>query len=428
MLKIYNPIKIAMFDNRTLNLTGEQVLKKMGCDLLINAALYNPDRSLCCDVKINNTWISNDMYSYFGYAWSGNDFPQLVHTNDADKFENFISCVDVVPNMKRGRTAIGRTADNRIVVLCVADGTDALTIPEVRAKLRAQGCVDDLVLDGGYSSELISAAEGTIIKSTRRAACYIGIWIEKESNKKMKICLDPGHGLKEMNQSPDGTYIEHEFALDMANRVRPHLIRCGCEVLLTREDSSTPGLKERAAKANAWGADLYASLHTNAVPDNDPTDENTPEDGWDNPAGLTVWTCAAGGERDRAANILLKQMKSAGVSIFGSGLYHSNFTVLACTNMPAFLTEYAFHTNKEDVKLLKSSEYRAKLAEATAKAIAEWCGIAWVPDTTSAIIVDESKMIYHLQFGAFTDESNAVAMKKMLKEKGYTTIIKEEKK
>ena len=62
----------------------------------------------------------------------------------------------------------------------------------------------------------------------------------------MKVCLDPGHGTREMNQSPDGRYIEYKFALDMAFRIREHLIRCGVDVKLTKEDSSTPSLTERA--------------------------------------------------------------------------------------------------------------------------------------------------------------------------------------
>ena len=232
----------------------------------------------------------------------------------------------------------------------------------------------------------------------------------------MRVCLDPGHGTKEMNQSPDGTYIEHKFALNMANRIRVHLVRCGVDVKLTREDSSTPSLTERANIANAFKADLFVSLHSNAV-----------SGGWnDNTRGLTVWTYAAGGERQRAANILLDEMAKAGVQMFGSKLYHEKFTVLAKSNMPAYLIEYAFHTSRPDVELLLSNEHRDKLALATAKAICIWGGVKWIePITEPTKPVDGT--IYRVQVGAFSVEENAENLKTELEGKGYKPYIVKEK-
>ena len=231
----------------------------------------------------------------------------------------------------------------------------------------------------------------------------------------MKVCLDAGHGTREMNQSPDGSYIEHKFALDMANRIRGHLVRCGVDVKLTREDGSTPTLTERANIANTYKADLFVSLHSNAV-----------SGGWnDTVNGLTVWTYAAGGERNRAANILLDEMKSAGVQTFGAKLYHSNFTVLAKTVMPAYLVEYAFHTSHSDVKLLLDNQHRDKLAIATAKAICLYGGVKWVEPVAPTKPADGT--IYRVQVGAFTVKENADNLKKELEIKGYKPYIVEGK-
>lgn len=234
----------------------------------------------------------------------------------------------------------------------------------------------------------------------------------------MRVCLDPGHGTRETNQSPDGVYVEHKFALNMANRIRGHLVRCGVDVKLTREDSSTPSLTERANIANAYKADLFVSLHSNAVGDS----------GWsDNTRGLTVWTYAAGGERDRAANILIDEMAKAGVQMFGSKLYHSKFTVLAKTNMPAYLIEYAFHTSRPDVELLLDNAHRDKLALATAKAICIWGGVKWIEPITEPTKPADGT-IYRVQVGAFSVEENAVKLQQELENKGYKPYITEEKK
>ena len=55
--------------------------------------------------------------------------------------------------------------------------------------------------------------------------------------------------------------------------------------------------------------------------------------------------------------------------------------MLAKTDAPACLIEYGFHTNKADVEYLKDTKYRDKLAEATAKGICDWLGVAWQGET-----------------------------------------------
>ena len=234
----------------------------------------------------------------------------------------------------------------------------------------------------------------------------------------MRVCLDPGHGTRETNQSPDAAYIEHKFALNMANRIRGPLVRCGVDVKLTREDSSTPSLTERANIANAYKADLFVSLHSNAVGGS----------GWsDNTRGLTVWTYAAGGERDRAAKLLLAEMKQLGIQTFGTELYHQKFTVLAKTNMPAYLIEYAFHTSRNDVALLLDDNHRDKLALATAKAICVFGGVKWI-DAPTATTKPADGTIYRVQVGAFSAEENAVKLQQELENMGYKPYITEEKK
>ena len=228
---------------------------------------------------------------------------------------------------------------------------------------------------------------------------------------KKKICLDPGHGTAEMNQSPDGRYIEYKFALDMGGRIRKHLTRCGFDVKLTKEDESTPGLSARANVANTWGADLYVSLHSNA----------TGGGGWNAGAsGWTIWICALGGEREKAARAILASTKEAGIKTFGSELYTSNFTVLTATKMPAVLIEYMFHTHQDDVKLLLQDEYREKMAVATAKGICRYYDEPYVEE--EAAPPPAATTVYRVQVGAFSVKKNAEALMDELKKKGYNPI------
>ena len=228
--------------------------------------------------------------------------------------------------------------------------------------------------------------------------------MKKEAKKTPLVFLDPGHGGTDTsNQSPDGLYKEHEFSLDIGKRIRALLQKQGIAVGMTRTDNTSVSLSGRADLANQNNADLFVSLHSNAL-----------AGGWTSASGLVVYTYAEGGVRDVMANNILKRMHEAGVKTFGAELYHSKFAVLKYSNMPACLIEYGFHTNKSDVALLKSSEYRDKLALATANGICDTLGITYK---------DGAKK-YSLALSG--DKATAEKAAAKLKEIGITATIQEE--
>ena len=55
--------------------------------------------------------------------------------------------------------------------------------------------------------------------------------------------------------------------------------------------------------------------------------------------------------------------------------------MLAKTDATAVLIEYGFHTNQEDVSLLRSIAYRDKLAEATAMGVCDFLGVTWTAES-----------------------------------------------
>lgn len=191
---------------------------------------------------------------------------------------------------------------------------------------------------------------------------------------KKKVCLDAGHDASNLwNASPDGTYYEHEFALDMAGRMEAILTRSGVEVHLTRKNGNAVSLEERAAAANAIsGLDLFVSLHSNAVGGGE----------WSDASGWSIYTSAAGedAERNKAANAILQTVRDAGVAVRKEALVHRGFYVLRRTAAPAILIEHGFHTNRGDVQLLKDAVYRDTLARAQCRGILAYLGLAEVPE------------------------------------------------
>lgn len=90
-----------------------------------------------------------------------------------------------------------------------------------------------------------------------------------KTNKK-RIVLDPGHGMGNISNLYDpgavsGNFAEAEIVLNQAKKVKEILENKGYEVILTRQDNTTPTpLSSRKKIAEDYKADLFVSLHCNS--------------------------------------------------------------------------------------------------------------------------------------------------------------------
>lgn len=228
----------------------------------------------------------------------------------------------------------------------------------------------------------------------------------------MKICLDAGHGgTDHANGSPDGSYKEHEFTLDMAKRLRT-LLAPYMTVIMTRNADESVSLGGRATIANSAGADAYVSIHSNAAKSNG---------AWNSARGICVFTYSAGvtAKRNKLAAALLSQYKTAGIRLFPNPAQYAKFAVLSSTNMPAVLIEYAFHDNREDTENLLDSAWRQAAAVATAKGICDYFGIEFGGEP------EVSTTLYRVQVGSFKTKTAAEKMKTELSGKGYESFVVE---
>ena len=340
-------------------------------------------------LKADGAVMAKEVWGCWGFAWDRADIKMAALPAAA---KNYISGVEMLSPMigihdamhyrpevggSRPRTAMALTG-NKLLLYCA----DSPTTPEaLRDTLYKLGAETAIMLDGGGSSQC--DFQGKKISSSRRVHNYLAVWLRKKEDKPVSktVCLDPGHGVESPGKcSPDKSYYEHEFALDMARRIQAHLKRCGVRVVLTRTDEHCPtgkadtnDLLKRVAISDAAGADLFVSLHSNASGNE-----------WSNASGLMIYT-SAGPEtasRNVAAKAVLSRMTEVGVELRGSPLVHDiELVVTRKTAAPAMLIEYGFHTNRTEVGLLKKSSYRAKLAEATAKGVCDFLGVAWAAES-----------------------------------------------
>lgn len=184
----------------------------------------------------------------------------------------------------------------------------------------------------------------------------------------MKIAIDAGHGPDTPGKrSPDGSLREYLFNAPTAKYIADALLQdCeGVEVLLTHSDDRDVPLKERTDRANAWGANLFISIHANAAGDGK----------WNSAQGIETFVHSSW----PAPAVALANAVQRGLILKTGrpdrGVKAADFHVLRETRMTAILVECGFMTNKHECELLKSDSYLRKCAEAIVAGIVSTYGL-----------------------------------------------------
>ena len=221
--------------------------------------------------------------------------------------------------------------------------------------------------------------------------------------EKLLVVLDPGHGGIDPGAEADGDN-EKTLMLRFALELRDHLLRAGgFDVALTREEDKFVSLERRVAIAHELGADVFLSLHADALSEGRAT-------------GATVYTLsdsasdeasAALAERHNRANILagvdltesddvvadvlmdLARMetqpradqlaqairlgiKEQGLPLNSRPLRSAGFSVLKSPDIPSILIELGFLSSQSDLEHLRDPEWRATMAAGIRDALQAW--------------------------------------------------------
>ena len=214
------------------------------------------------------------------------------------------------------------------------------------------------------------------------------------------IVIDPGHGGVDPGAiSPDGVYEKDIVLAEASELARALAARGGYRVVLTRRTDEFLPLRERVARARAWKADLFLSIHADALPDMEMR-------------GLSVFTLSAqASDREAAAlaisenradlvggvklsrqprdvgNILLdltrRQTSNLSINLarkvvdqLGRDVVllerpqrSADFAVLTAPDIPSALVELGCLSNPTEERLLQQGNYQRKLARGLVRAV-----------------------------------------------------------
>jgi N-acetylmuramoyl-L-alanine amidase len=284
------------------------------------------------------------------------------------------------------------------------DGVDLGTVPRdvsavgivtrVRAEATSTGSRVLLDLDGHAWRRVFTLQEPyrLVVDVARHPPGLKG----RSARTVTRVVLDPGHGGRDTGAIGPSGVKEKDVTLDIAHRVAPVLSAQGIQVVLTRDDDRFVSLEERTARANAFAADLFVSIHCNAsegrgrrgietyvldVTRDEIAGRVEARENATTQAASAELASILGGMRmadeaqrsTRFAQLLERAATSAARIEYGDvvdgGVHAAGFYVLVGARMPSVLFETGYISNVVEEERLAGAEYRQVLADAIANAV-----------------------------------------------------------
>lgn len=185
------------------------------------------------------------------------------------------------------------------------------------------------------------------------------------------VAVDDGHGMKTPGKRTpkfaDGSFMhENEFNKGVVAKLKIILRRCGIGYIATAPTTKDTPLWERVKIANDKKADIFVSVHANAVTGK-----------WGKPSGLETYYCKGSKNGLRLAKAVHNHLVK-GTLQKNRGLKTKSMYVTKHTKMPAILCECGFMDNKVEAMLLKSDEFREECAIEIAKGICDYFGVRYI--------------------------------------------------
>lgn len=437
IIRVKNPRRAEIFISSGRH-TAKEVRALTGADVVVNGGLYDMKTMVPnCHLRVKGIDYARDPYNYiYGYGWSsGTARLQPVESRNKATMDYYVCCswmvtggkaIDMVYNEaqggKRGNTAIGVAADGSIILNVHQDITgQKITPEEMQQEMIDAGCVTALRLDGGGSSQLNTSRLDIPSSIGRKVHNYICIWGEIEEAPKTeeeddvyKIALSAGHGIKTAGKrclkSLDPNETREWWLNDrICDLVESYLKDYEGYELLRLDDSDDGAddvaLKSRTDKANAFGADVYISVHHNAGANGT------------NAGGIVTYSYPGSADgaalRDKLYDKLIELTGLKGNRY--DGTQTANFYVLKYTKMTAVLLELGFMDSKVDVSIILSNDYAKKCAKAIVDVLVAEGGLIKKESTDDGL--------WRVQLGAFSKKENAEALAAKLEAIGYKPYI-----
>ncbi|WP_078551206.1 N-acetylmuramoyl-L-alanine amidase CwlD [Bacillus alkalicellulosilyticus] len=177
------------------------------------------------------------------------------------------------------------------------------------------------------------------------------------------IVVDPGHGGLDGGATSKEGLLEKEVTLDIAFQLRDYLQEAGALVLMTREedrdladddvrrvrDRKVQDLKRRVDMVNDSDADMFISIHLNAIP--------SPK--W---SGAQTFYNRSFDENKNMAKFVQDELRRNLENTTREAKPINNVFLIRKAEIPGVLVEVGFLSNPQEANLLSQKDYQQKVA------------------------------------------------------------------
>ena len=219
------------------------------------------------------------------------------------------------------------------------------------------------------------------------------------------VFLSAGHGGTDPGAVAYGLK-EKDINLQILLACQDELERHSLKVICSREKDENDPVSQEVREANASGAKVAVSFHTNA--------------GKGDGSETFYYHTSKGGKE--LAKLCEKYVQAIGQNSRGA---KSTETLKFCkdTDMVAVLCECAFIDHDKDNDIIDTKAEQKKFGVAYAKAILEYLDIEYKEEKKAAAASSSGKL-YRVQVGAYSKKENAEDLKKKLIAAGFPAVIK----
>ena len=186
-------------------------------------------------------------------------------------------------------------------------------------------------------------------------------FIEPKELYEYVVVIDAGHGGSDGGAEKDGILEKNiDLAIVLALKELFDASEKDIKVYYTRTDDTNPSYESRVGLANKSNADLFISVHNNSYKLSSEVNGTA-----------VMYSESHTGEftSQRLAEICMEELTEALGSSDRGILEGDSIYIINNSEIPVALVEVGFMTNTEELKLLNSSEYQQKTAEAIYKAV-----------------------------------------------------------
>lgn len=225
---------------------------------------------------------------------------------------------------------------------------------------------------------------------------------QPRGDRALRVAIDPGHGGHDPGAQV-GAISEAAVILGFARELTEALNRAGIEVVPTRTDDSFVPLERRMTLARAGAADVFISLHADALPEGqaaglsiytwDPSADDralrqlalrhdrddllagVDLQGTDDEVAGVLMDLARSETQPRSesfAKFVVSELNGTAISMHPRPVRGAAFSVLKSPDIPSVLIELGFLTDPGDRANLFDPDWRARTAAAISSAVAKW--------------------------------------------------------